>query len=167
MDINDFGSPSKYLAKEDVPEKGMLLTIKSVVKAQVGKGAQAEQKPVLVFMENVKPMVCNKTNAKRIAQFTGISTNVDRGWVGVKIVVYFDPMVEFGGDIVGGLRIRAPRMPAQQAPIQQPQARQRQTVPPPDAGMEFPPKQDTMPGESVPYGYDEQGGGLDGEGDSF
>lgn len=151
MDISDFGGPSKYLSKSDITnERGLLLTIKSVVKTTVGRSN--ETKNVLTFVENVKPMICNKTNAKRIAEFTGISKNVDTAWVGVKIVVYVDPNVEMGGDIVGGLRVRAPKLPPGQ-PARQPVQQPRQTAPP--APDEY--------DQTVPAGYDEQGGGMDGD----
>ncbi len=59
------------------------------------------------FKEFEKGMVLNKTNLKRIAFVTGSDETDD--WGGKQVVLYTDPDVEFGGDIVGGLRIRKPK----------------------------------------------------------
>ena len=56
------------------------------------------------FNELEKGMVLNKTNLKRIAHVTGSDETDD--WTGKQVVIYTDPDVEFGGEIVGGLRIR-------------------------------------------------------------
>ena len=53
----------------------------------------------------LKPMVCNKTNFKTIAGILGAESD---DWAGGEIVLT-SAMVEFGGDIVPGLRVRAPR----------------------------------------------------------
>jgi hypothetical protein len=63
-----------------------------------------EQKTVLHFMEAVKPMVINRTNAQLIGIATGAKTAGESR--GKKIVVYNDPTVGFGGKITGGLRIK-------------------------------------------------------------
>lgn len=180
MDLNDFGN-SKYLAGADVGERGILVTIKAVAKQRVGQGASAKDACIIYFHETmtpdhkpIKPMVCNKTNASRIAQMTGHTQNVDRNWVGAKIVVYFDPNVEFGGKLVGGLRVRAPRNQAQ-APIQQPRPvspmqRTPSDVPFPavarqqyEDGRFVPPDQGAPLGPPPGYGDPEQGGALDGQ----
>lgn len=177
MDLNDFGN-SKYLAGTDVGERGILVTIKAVTKQRVGQGVNAKDACIIYFHETmtpdnkpIKPMVCNKTNASRIAQMTGQTRDVDRTWPGAKVVVYYDPNVEFGGKLVGGLRVRAPRNQPARPTVQQPQPVRQVTVPaeggfvPPDAGIAFPNVPNSVPGETVPYGYDEQGGLMDGQGE--
>jgi hypothetical protein len=186
MNVSDF-STSRYLRKEDCGN-GILLTIQSVQEEMVGQGASAKKKPILYFVETItpqgkpiKPMVLNPTNAKLIAQFTGIATDVERGWVGVKIVAYWNPAVNNPqpGGTPGGISVRAPRNQPARPPIQQPRpVTPMNDVPsqapaqfvPPDAGITFPnaapaSAPPVVYGESVPYGYDEQGGGLDGQGE--
>ena len=110
-DLNDLSfdnlvpSKSKYLAKEDVGEAGLDLTIRGFKREVVEGDNGDEDKIVLYFAEpNVKPMILNRTNSSRIAVATGCKTAGEtRGKV---VNVFNDPYVEFGGKIVGGLRIR-------------------------------------------------------------
>jgi len=97
-------SKSKYLTKDDVGEDGMILTIKGVRMETLESDEGNEDKVVLHFQENVKPMVLNRTNAQLIAVATGAKTAGEAK--GKKIVVFNDPTVSFGGKITGGLRIR-------------------------------------------------------------
>lgn len=60
--------------------------------------------------EELKPMILNATNSKRLYNITGSSFIDD--WENVKIVVYVDKNVKMMGDIVEGLRIKeAPQKP--------------------------------------------------------
>ena len=98
-------SESTYLAKDDVGEDGVDLTIRGFKKETVKGDTGDEHKIVLYFAEpDYKPMILNKTNSNRLAIATGVATAGDAR--GKKVNVYCDPMVEFGGKIVGGLRIR-------------------------------------------------------------
>ena len=96
---------SKYLKQSDLAED-TLVTIEKVGKANgAPKGEEAEFKWLIRFSELPKPMVLNSTNIKRLARACGSDDTDD--WTGKKVVVYVDPDVEFGGNVVGGLRIRA------------------------------------------------------------
>ena len=98
---------SKFLKKEDVG-RGMLVTIAGVEQRNVAvRDAEPEYKWSVAFQETEKPMVLNSTNIQLIAKITG-SDDTDH-WVGHKIVLYEDPSVSFGGKLVGGIRVRAPR----------------------------------------------------------
>ena len=97
-------SKSKYLTKDDVGEDGMILTIKGVRMETLESDDGNEDKVILYFVQNVKPMVLNRTNAQLIAVATGAKTAGEAR--GKKIVVFNDPTVSFGGKITGGLRIR-------------------------------------------------------------
>jgi hypothetical protein len=98
---------SNFLTKEDVG-RGALLTIKEVTQENVAKtGAPEELKYCLHFVEAEKPMVLNSTNGQLIAKITG-SEDSDN-WGGKKVVLYNDPNVSFGGKVVGGIRVRAPK----------------------------------------------------------
>ena len=108
MNLNDFKS-SKFLKKEDVGE-GVLVTIDRLTQENVAKeGAEPEWKIAIYFRELEKPMVCNSTNAQIIAQITGKDFDVDKFWPGTQVVLYTDPNISFGGKLVGGIRVRAPK----------------------------------------------------------
>jgi hypothetical protein len=100
-------SKSKYLKKGDVtPPK--LVTIKGYEEAEMkANDGKKEQRWALTFKELDKPFVINKTNGKRIEKICGSNDFDD--WIGKKVVLYFDEDVEFGGEIVGGVRVRAPQ----------------------------------------------------------
>jgi hypothetical protein len=107
---------SKYLKREDVAD-GVLATISGLTQENVAKeGAEADMKTVMHFHELDKPMVLNSTNAQAVARITGITEDIDRAWVGAKVVLFDDPNVSFAGKVTGGIRIRAPRLPKPAAP---------------------------------------------------
>jgi hypothetical protein len=54
-------------------------------------------------------MVLNSTNIKRLAKACN-SDDTDE-WIGKQVTLYVDPDVEFAGNVVGGLRIRAKPIP--------------------------------------------------------
>lgn len=97
-------SKSKYLAKEDVGEEGMNVTIAGFSQEEVKGDDGTELCPVLHFEEDVKPLILNKTNKNRIKHITKAETAGQAR--GKKINVFNDPMVEFGGRLTGGVRIR-------------------------------------------------------------
>lgn len=84
----------------------MVCTIK-VVRNEVvtGEGGRKEECTVCYFVENVKPMILNKTNMKTISKVAGSPFVED--WAGHKIQIYVDPKVRFGKEVTGGLRIRS------------------------------------------------------------
>lgn len=95
---------SKYLAKEDVGEDGVILTIKGFRMETLKSDDGDEDKMIMYFTEDVKPMVLNRTNAQLIGVVTGVKTAGEAR--GKQLVVYNDPTVGFGGKITGGLRIK-------------------------------------------------------------
>ncbi len=123
---------SKFLKKEDVGgERGMLVTISGCLQANVAMaGAEPDMKWALTFEELDKPMVLNSTNIHNCARACG-SDNTD-DWVGKKVVLYEDPNVSWGGKLVGGIRLRAPK--TQAAPV----VPTKKTAPPPATEGEEP-----------------------------
>lgn len=96
---------SKYLKQTDVEDE-ITVTVEKVGKANVAKkGDEPEYKWLVRFKEFEKPMVLNSTNIKRLAK--ACESDDTEGWTGKQVVLYVDPDVEFAGNIVGGLRIRA------------------------------------------------------------
>ena len=95
--------PSKYLKQADVKHP-TIVTVKDVVRESVGR--DNDPKWCLYTRELDKPMTLNRTNLKRLAATTG--SNTLEHWIGKRVEIFVDPNVEFGGDIVGGLRLRKP-----------------------------------------------------------
>lgn len=99
---------SKFLKQGDVGA-GMLLTVEGCSPHNVAKeGAEPEMKWCLTFEESDKPLVLNSTNIQLCERIFG-SDDTDV-WVGKKIVLYTDPNVSFQGKVVGGIRVRAPKV---------------------------------------------------------
>lgn len=104
MNIND-AFPSKYLKAGDLPEDtAQVVTIEKVQIEEIGR--EKQRKPVIHFEELDKAFVCNKTNAKSIARITG--TEEFEEWTGTKVALY-RAEVEFQGDIVESIRVKAPK----------------------------------------------------------
>lgn len=95
----------KYLKQSDVDDEA-IVTVQKVGKANVAReGDEPEYKWLIRFEEFQKPMVLNSTNIKRLAKACDSDDTDD--WLGKQVCLYVDHDVEFGGNIVGGLRIRA------------------------------------------------------------
>ena len=108
---------SNFITKTDVG-KGILVTIIGCKEYNVAKdGAEPDLRWALIFDEIDKPFICNVTNGELIKQIAGTG-NLD-DWKGTKIVLYNEPNILFGGKMVGGIRVRAPK-PDYQAPEQPP-----------------------------------------------
>lgn len=101
---------SHYLTKDDCGTGGILVTIAGMANAELENDGKTETRPILKFVEDVKPMVLNITNRELLKVATGETTV--GGIKGKQIVVYNDPTVMFGGEMKGGIRIKA----AQRAP---------------------------------------------------
>jgi len=99
--INEF-FPSKYLKASDLNGKEPVVTIKKVVREEVGQ--KRDMKPIVYFEKVGRGLVLNKTNANKIIQIAG--SGVTEDWKGVQIVL-FSTEVEFQGDTVDAIRIKA------------------------------------------------------------
>jgi hypothetical protein len=111
--------PSKFLKKEDVGN-GVLVTVNAIERINVAmEGDPPELKYTMSFRELEKPLVLNSTNIQLCAQvFKSDDTD---NWIGRQLVLYTDPNVSFGGKIMGGIRVRAPRVaPASTIPAPAP-----------------------------------------------
>jgi hypothetical protein len=125
MKLSDLNS-GKYLAGTDVGEVGAVFTIKAFDLEEMKDGSS---KLVMHFREaGSKPMVVNKINGKRLtAIFRSDETDT---MIGRKVHAYLDPMVEFQGKIVGGLRLKPPVMTAPQGGSKAPEGPRKDQVPP-------------------------------------
>lgn len=104
---------------EDLVEKGqrLLFTIREV-KQEIGvkvAGVKGNHN-VAYFVENIKPLVLNVTNAKVVKQFAGGSSFVE-DWKNIKIELFIDPTVKMKGEVVGGVRINPIKPVEKQKPI--------------------------------------------------
>lgn len=103
---------SKYLKQSDVQDE-TLVTVAGIKKVNVARDDEdPEYRWTIKFQEFAKPMVLNVTNLKRLAKALGDDTDE---WMGKQVVIYVDPDIEFGGNVVGGIRIKAARNPANKA----------------------------------------------------
>lgn len=95
---------SKYLKQSDVDDD-VTVTVRGLKRVNVARDDEdPDYKWVCKFAEFDKPMVLNSTNIKRMAKALGDDTD---DWIGNSVVLYVDPDIEFGGNVVGGLRIKA------------------------------------------------------------
>lgn len=107
--LNDI-KDSNYLTKEDC-EPALKVTVTHCTEENVAMANQpARMKFVLYFKEQAKGMVLNLTNFQRIVSLSGKQDTDD--WEGVQVTLFNDPTVDFGGKLVGGIRVWVP----QQAP---------------------------------------------------
>ncbi len=86
-------------------------------------GAALEGK---ISPSHVAHMLLNKTNLRLLASMLGDDTD---DWRGHEVEVYHDPSISYGGQLVGGLRVRPPR------PVQ-PRVRPTQPRPAPRQEMD-------------------------------
>ena len=119
---------SKYLKRGDV-DPPVVVTITGYEQVNMAKnGEPQELRWVLKFKELDKPMTLNKTNGNRIAAVVRDVYGVQNmysdfdNWIGKKIELFNDPSIEYGGKIVGGIRVRYPWNPDANPNPQQPAA---------------------------------------------
>ena len=103
---------SKYLKQSDIPDP-VIVTFHSLKKVNVARDDEdPDYRWTAKFAEFAKPMVLNVTNIKRCAKALGDDTD---GWMDKRMELYTDPDIEFGGNIVGGLRLRGLKRSGTQA----------------------------------------------------
>jgi len=102
MKLEDF-TTSKFLKGTDVP-KPQLVTVAKCERANVAKSDEEPEYKLVVHLEEHEPaLIVNVTNAKKLFKYLGNDTSE---WTGKRFVLFFDEDVEFGGRVVGGLRVR-------------------------------------------------------------
>ena len=127
------------LKADDLNGREWPLTIQSVDVKQFNDGTR---KIVLQFAGADKSLICNKTNANRIAVMHGDDTDY---WVGKQITLFSD-MVDFQGRLVPAIRVKT------QPPAQQSQAPIDSDLPDPGApNAGSSPDWDQTVGDDVPF----------------
>jgi hypothetical protein len=112
---------SKFLRKEDFEDGDQVLTVKGV-KLEDMPGDDGQQKWVLYFRELPKGMALNSTTIRVLEKGFGDDSDL---WIGKRVMVYVDPNVTFGGRLVGGLRLRTPKVAPAAAAAHPPTAAQQ------------------------------------------
>lgn len=106
--------PSNYLKQADF-DQDYIVTVRRLEHKNIAmEGKPIELKWLAHFDEFDKPMVLNTTNIQLMAKACS-SDNTD-DWIGKEIIVYTDPNVSFGGELVGGLRIKKAQVAAPAKP---------------------------------------------------
>lgn len=104
--------PSNYLKQTDFPD-AYIVTLRKISQQNIAmEGKPTDLKWLAHFDEFEKPMVLNSTNLQLMAKACGSDDTDD--WLGKQVIVYVDPNVSFGGELVGGLRIRKMQAEPQQ-----------------------------------------------------
>lgn len=93
--------PSKYISASDLQGRDVTVKITHVTSEEIG----GKQKFICYFAGGKKGLVLNKTNWNSIVRITGCEDSDD--WTGMEIGL-FETMVDFQGDSVPAVRIRAP-----------------------------------------------------------
>ena len=94
----------KYLKREELTEEGTKHTVVSIDQQSVSNPDGTSDDKWVLLLSGLKPLIMNATNIRvGVAAF---GTSETDEWIGRPIVAYDDPTVEFGGKIVGGVRLR-------------------------------------------------------------
>lgn len=134
MKINE-AFPSKYIAAADL-DKETTVKITHVVSDEI----DGKQKYICYFAGAKKGLVLNKTNFKTIIRLTGQEDTDD--WTGCKICLY-PTTVDYQGDQVAAIRIKAPPENGNAAPP----ARQSSA----DIGREPPKRASDQMDDEIPF----------------
>jgi hypothetical protein len=120
------------LKASDIKGREPTVTIKEVsVKQFTNRDGKPQNKLVISFHKASKALVCNKTNAQRIAFLHGKDYTQ---WPGKNITLFVDPFVQVGHEMVEAVRVKpatgkedrittspyAPGQLTQQAPFNDP-----------------------------------------------
>lgn len=103
-------SNTNYLGAEGLPDgKDIIVQIKDAGPELVRnpKTNKEEKKRVIYFEGDIKPLICNETNAKRIARLAG--SGYYDAWVGMKIQLYAEPNSQSESGFAVRVREFAPR----------------------------------------------------------
>jgi hypothetical protein len=98
-------STGKYLKRESVTAEGEVHTVVKCAEEEINSSDGGSETKWILYLSDLKPLIMNATNIRRAVAAFGTAEVND--WGGKSIEVYDDATVEFGGKIVGGVRLRA------------------------------------------------------------
>jgi hypothetical protein len=95
-----------YLKSTELTEAGENFVITGVTEEVLPNrdGTPGDTRFILA-LDGAKPLVLNKINIRRLV--AAFNSNESDEWISKTIQLYLDPDVEFGGEVVGGIRLRA------------------------------------------------------------
>ena len=98
-------STGKYLKRESVTAEGEVHTVVKCAEEQINSVDGGSETKWILYLSDLKPLIMNATNIRRAVAAFGTAEVND--WDGMRIIVFDDESVEFGGKVVGGVRLRA------------------------------------------------------------
>ena len=101
---------SDHLGVVDLEEmvelkQSLVFTIREVKQHNTKVAGKQGEFNVAYFVEKIKPLVLNATNAAIVRRFAGGSVFVEN-WHNLKIELYINHDVKMKGEVVGGVRIK-------------------------------------------------------------
>lgn len=87
--------------------KSLIFTIKEV-KEELGVSVAGRKGDHIIayFVENIKPLCLNMTNAKRVRNFVPERSPFIEDWKNITIEFYIDESVRMKGEVTGGVRVK-------------------------------------------------------------
>ena len=98
-------STGHYLKRESVSAEGDTHTIIKCVEEEINSADGGSETKWILYLSDLKPLIMNATNIRRAVAAFGTAEVND--WGGKPLIVYADDSVEYGGKVVGGVRLRA------------------------------------------------------------
>lgn len=103
-----FSTDSKYLKYQELDGQDWIVTIDHVTQEILEKDNKKDKKWVLYFKELEKGLALNATNGNTLIKILG--TDEMNDWAGKRVALYVKDDIEFGGELVSGIRVR-PKLP--------------------------------------------------------
>ena len=98
-------STGHYLKRESVSAEGEIHTVIKCVEEEINSADGGSETKWILYLSDLKPLIMNATNIRRAVAAFGTAEVND--WGGKPLIVYDDDSVEYGGKVVGGVRLRA------------------------------------------------------------
>jgi hypothetical protein len=129
---SDISSGNGEFFKQDDVGAGLVLTIEGMKWRDFEQDGKTTQKRVFSFVEDHRLLVAGPTVWDQIAfgvRGEDPADADDEQWAGTVIELYKDPTIQFGGKLVGGIRVRKPRGPRGAPPAPTTQAAPPKSAP--------------------------------------
>ena len=105
-----FTTESKHLKWQVLEGRDWVLTIDRVAQEVLEKDGKRDKKWILYFKELDKGLALNATNGKTLIKL--FNTDEMNSWVSKRITLGVKDDIEYGGELVSGIRIR-PKLPTE------------------------------------------------------
>ena len=105
-----FTTETKYLKHQELEGQDWVVTIDRVAQEVLEKDGKKDKKWILYFKGIDKGLALNATNGKTLIKIFG--TDEMNNWIGRRCTLYCKDDIEFGGELVSGIRIR-PKLPTE------------------------------------------------------